>query len=262
MSNQEQVIQERLRQAGNLPRHIAIIMDGNGRWARRRNLPRIAGHREGVRSVRDVVEACGQLGIEVLTLYTFSIENWQRPKEEVTALMKLMVRTVRRELNDLLKNNVKLMTIGRLEDLPKPTRDSMKDAIEKTKHCTGLILNLALSYSGRREILDAVKKVAQKVRTGELNTNQINEEVFSQYLYTANLPDPDLLIRTSGELRVSNFLLWQMAYTEIYVTDVLWPDFRRGDLYKAIEAYQKRERRFGLLSEQVKHVKTFGQSES
>jgi len=255
VSDQDQIIQERLRRTGNLPRHIAIIMDGNGRWARQRNLPRIAGHREGVRSVRDIVETCGQLDIEILTLYTFSIENWKRPQEEVTALMRLMVRTVRRELNDLLKNNVRLITIGKLEDLPELTRRSMEEAIEKTQHCTGLVLNLALSYGGRREILEAVQKVIQKVQTGELAITDIDEEVFSQHLYTANLPDPDLLIRTSGEIRVSNFLLWQVAYTEIYVTDVLWPDFRRRDLYEAIEAYQKRERRFGLVSEQLRQAK-------
>jgi len=252
LDEQDRQIQERLKARGNLPRHIAIIMDGNGRWARQRGLPRIAGHQAGVASVRDVVEACGQLGIEVLTLYAFSKENWRRPKREVMALMRLLVKTVKQEIEELVKNNVRLIAIGNLEDLPKRARESLKGGIELTKNNTGLTLNLALSYSGRREIIDAVKRILQESREGKINPETLDEGFFSQYLYTAGLPDPDLLIRTSGELRVSNFLLWQLAYTEIYVTDVLWPDFRRKDLYQAIEAYQRRERRFGMVSEQIR----------
>ncbi len=251
--DRDQSIQEELKQKGNLPRHIAIIMDGNGRWARRRGLPRVAGHRKAVESVRDVVEACGDLGIEVLTLYTFSVENWGRPREEVTALMSLLVETIRKEIDDLVKNNVRLITIGHLEDLPPITRESIEYGMERTRHNTGLILNLALSYGGRREIVDTVKAIARKVLNGELRPEDIDEEVVSNHLYTAGLPDPDLLIRTSGELRISNFLLWQLAYTEMYITEVLWPDFRREHLYEAIRAYQKRERRFGLVSEQLIH---------
>ncbi len=251
MADWDKKIQARLKQTGNLPRHIAIIMDGNGRWARKRGLPRVAGHREGINSVRDIVEACGQLGIEVLTLYTFSVENWKRPKEEVSYLMTLLVRTIKREINDLQKNNVQLLLIGHLEDLPDITRKSLEEGIEKTKNNTGLKLVLALSYGGRREILDAVQKIAKEVSEGKISPEEINKKLFSNYLYTAGLPDPDLLIRTSGELRVSNFLLWQMAYTEMYITDVYWPDFRRKELYEAIQVYQKRERRFGLVSEQL-----------
>ncbi len=252
MADWDKKIQDRLKQTGNLPRHIAIIMDGNGRWAKRRGLPRVAGHREGINSVRDIVEACGQLGIEVLTLYTFSLENWKRPKEEVSYLMTLLVRTIKREISDLQKNNVRLMIIGHTEDLPDLTRKSLEDGVEKTKNNTGLKLVLALSYGGRREILDAVQKIGEKIARGEISPADIDETLFSQNLYTAGLPDPDLLIRTSGELRVSNFLLWQMAYTEMYITDVFWPDFRRKELYEAISVYQKRERRFGLVSEQVR----------
>ena len=251
--NQDQAIQEELKKRGNLPRHIAIIMDGNGRWARRRGLPRIAGHRKAVESVRDVVEACGELGIEVLTLYTFSVENWGRPREEVTALMGLLVETIRKEIDDLAKNNVHLVTMGHLEDLPPITRESLEYGMERTRHNTGLILNLALSYGGRREIVDAVKAIARKVLRGELQPDEIDESVISDHLYTAGLPDPDLLIRTSGEMRISNFLLWQLAYTEMYITEILWPDFRREHLYEAIRAYQHRERRFGLVSEQLIH---------
>ncbi|GBE27405.1 ditrans,polycis-undecaprenyl-diphosphate synthase [bacterium BMS3Bbin03] len=251
MADWDKKIQARLKQTGNLPKHIAIIMDGNGRWARKRGLPRVAGHREGINSVRDVVEACAQLGIEVLTLYTFSVENWKRPKEEVSYLMTLLVRTIKKEIADLQKNNVHLMIIGHLKDLPDITRKSLEDGIEKTKNNTGLKLVLALSYGGRREILDAVQKIAEKAIDGKISPGDIDEKLFSQHLYTAGLPDPDLLIRTSGELRVSNFLLWQMAYTEMYIMDVYWPDFRRKELYEAIQVYQKRERRFGLVSEQL-----------
>lgn len=228
-----------------IPQHIAIIMDGNGRWARQRNLPRIAGHREGINSVREIVRICGELGVKVLTLYTFSAENWRRPRREVSALMRLLLVTINRELKDLNRNNVRLMVIGRIDDLPEAPRRGILKGIEYLKDNTGLILNLALSYGGRQEILDAVNSLC---RSG---VRDVTEEEFSQHLYTASIPDPDLLIRTSGELRLSNFLLWQLAYTEIYVTDVLWPDFREPELIKAIEAFQGRERRFGRVSEQL-----------
>ncbi|TKJ39813.1 isoprenyl transferase [candidate division LCP-89 bacterium B3_LCP] len=231
--------------ADKIPQHIAIIMDGNGRWAKQRYLPRIAGHREGINSVREIVKTCGELGIKVLTLYTFSSENWSRPATEVSALMKLLLVTINREVKDLNSNNVKLKVIGNIDDLPDQPRSGMQKAIEKLKSNTGLILNLALSYGGRQEIMEAVRQICREGREG------ITEKEFSQYLYTADLPDPELLIRTSGELRLSNFLLWQLAYTEIYVTDTLWPDFRTPELHEAIRAYQKRERRFGKVSEQL-----------
>jgi undecaprenyl diphosphate synthase len=235
-------LQRELRERGEIPKHIAIIMDGNGRWAKRRGLPRVAGHREGIRSVRDIVAACGELKkVEVLTLYTFSRENWRRPHREVAALMSLLLRTIEREVEDLFAKNVQLRTIGRMEDLPEGTRQALQRAKDRTSQNTGLILNLALSYSGRQEILDAVATYLKESR------EPLTEEGFSRFLYTGGLPDPDLLIRTSGEMRISNFLLWQMAYTELYITDVLWPNFRRRELYRAIEAYQKRERRYGLL---------------
>ncbi|MDZ7261816.1 MAG: isoprenyl transferase [candidate division KSB1 bacterium] len=247
----EQAIVQRIKERGKLPEHVAIIMDGNGRWAKRRGLPRIAGHREGINSVRAVVEACGELGIKVLTLYTFSTENWNRPKREVAALMRLLLTTVQNEVEELHKNNVRLMTIGNLLDLPPKARQGVLHSIEYLKNNTGLIVNLALSYSSRQEIVEAVRKVGTDILVGKIKPEEIDETLFSQYLFTASIPDPDLLIRTSGELRISNFLLWQLAYTEIYVTDVLWPDFRKREFYQALEAYQKRERRFGLVSEQL-----------
>jgi undecaprenyl diphosphate synthase len=228
-----------------IPGHIAIIMDGNGRWAKQRSLPRIAGHREGIKSVREIVEACGEIGIEALTLYTFSAENWQRPRKEVSALMQLLLATINREVEDLNRNNVQLNVIGRIDDLPEKPRKGMQHAMEKLQNNTGLKLNLALSYGGRQEIVDAVKRIMEEGIT------DISVDNFANYLYTAGITDPELLIRTSGELRLSNFLLWQLAYTEIYVTDVLWPDFRKPQLYEAILAYQHRERRFGLVSEQL-----------
>ena len=243
-------IQEHLKASGKLPRHIAIIMDGNGRWAKKRGLPRMAGHREGINSVRDMVEVCGQLGVKVLTLYTFSLENWRRPRLEVSALMGLLVRTINREVEDLNRNNVQVRTIGHLDDLPEKARKGMLQAIEKTKNNNGLILNLALSYGARQEILKAVKQILDNP------PRELTEQTISSHLYTAGLPDPDLLIRTSGEFRISNFLLWQLAYTEIVVTNVLWPDFRRKELYKAIIDFQSRERRFGLISEQIRNEDT------
>ncbi len=251
----EESIKQRIFERGNIPAHVAIIMDGNGRWAHKRHLPRVEGHREGINSVREVVRAGGELNIKYLTLYTFSTENWNRPHGEVTALMRLLLRTIRSEVDELKRNNVRLMTIGKLHDLPLPARHSMKNAIEMLKHNTGLTLNLALSYSSRQEITDALRAIVRKVQAGQISQDDVDEHVISQHLYTAAIPDPDLLIRTSGELRVSNFLLWQLAYTEIYVTDVLWPEFRRLEFFKAIESYQNRERRFGMVSEQIKSQK-------
>jgi undecaprenyl diphosphate synthase len=245
------IVRERIKRRGGLPRHVAIIMDGNGRWAKQRGLPRVAGHREGINSVRAVVEACGELGIQVLTLYTFSTENWWRPRNEVSALMRLLLETTRREVDELDKNNVRLMTIGHIEDLPLAARRGMMTTVQRLSKNTGLTVNLALSYGGRVEIVDAVRAIADATLRGELTPEQIDEATVSRYLYTRDIPDPDLLIRTSGELRISNFLLWQLAYTEIYVTDVLWPDFRKAEFFAAIEAYQRRERRFGRVSEQL-----------
>ncbi len=234
---------------GNLPTHVAIIMDGNGRWARQRGLPRTAGHKYGVKAVKKVVRAAGDIGIKYLTLFTFSTENWNRPKNEVSAIMNLLYETTRRELNELLENNVRLITIGDIESLSPKRRDILKDAIARTSKNTGLTLNLALNYSGRLEILQAVKQIAADIAAGKLDIKQIDESRFSQYLLTKGLPDPDLLIRTSGEMRISNFLLWQMSYTELYVTDILWPDFDEAAFYRALSDFQKRERRFGRVKQ-------------
>lgn len=226
-----------------LPSHIAIIMDGNGRWAKKRGLPRIVGHRVGAKSVKEIVRACGELGIKVLTLYAFSIENWKRPKTEVDALMNLLIRYLKKEVPELMKNNVKLIITGRINELPERVIEEIKDAQNKTFSNTGLILNLAINYSGRAEIVDAVKKIID----ARIPEESIDEELFSKYLYRPDLSEPDLLIRTSSEMRISNFLLWQIAYTEIWITDVLWPDFREKHLLDAIISYQKRERRFGKI---------------
>lgn len=247
MSKDSLELKKKILKKGNLPTHVAIIMDGNGRWARKRGLPRTAGHRAGVKTVKRIVRAAGDLGIFVLTLFTFSRENWKRPKYEVSAIMKLLYETTKREINELDENNVKLITTGRIEEFPPEKRDILEKAKNRTKDNTGLILNLALNYGGRTEILDAVKKIAQDVKEGELDPNDLNEQAFSGYLYTKDLPDPDLLIRTSGEMRISNFLLWQTSYTELYVTDVLWPNFTVKDFYQAIWDYQNRERRFGRI---------------
>ncbi len=235
----------------NIPKHVAIIMDGNGRWAKQRKLPRVAGHNEGINSVREIVKVSTKLGIKVLTLYTFSSENWKRPKTEVTALMHLLVTTIRKEVQELLEQNIRIRTIGRLEDLPKLPRKEIQEAIKKTADNTGLILNLALSYSSRNEILYAVKCIINRVQSGDLDGTDLSEEMFSEFLYTQGLLDPDLLIRTSGESRISNFLLWQLAYTELFITNILWPDFREKEFLDAVENYQTRERRFGLVSEQL-----------
>jgi len=232
----------------NLPRHVAIIMDGNGRWARERGLPRIEGHRRGADSVREIVRACGELGIKYLTLYAFSIENWNRPKAEVTALMRLLEFYLKQEIPELNKNNVRLAAIGRIHELPQTAQQQLEKSIEALKNNTGLTLVLALSYGGRAEIVDAMRSIAREVKAGRLDVADVDEKVISRHLYTQAIPDPDLLIRTSGELRVSNFLLWQISYAEIYVTETLWPDFRKPQLLEALEDYGKRHRRFGRVN--------------
>jgi undecaprenyl diphosphate synthase len=234
-----------------LPRHIAIIMDGNGRWAKKKNLNRISGHIKGVDAVREVVTFCRELGIKVLTLYAFSKENWQRPKDEVGALMGLLKEYLLKEREEMLKNNIRLSAIGRLEDLPADVLTTLRETIKETEKCDGMILNLALSYGGRSEILHAVREIVSDLKKGKIREDEIDMSSFSKYLWTRELPDPDLLIRTSGEFRISNFLLYQIAYTELYLTETLWPDFNREELLKAIADYQLRERRFGLTSEQI-----------
>ncbi|HOV99643.1 MAG TPA: isoprenyl transferase [Bacteroidota bacterium] len=251
-ASSDQQAQDKLRSSGEIPEHIAIIMDGNGRWAKRRGLPRVAGHKEGINSVRDIVEACGQLGVKYLTLYTFSTENWKRPQEEVSVLMKLLVHSLRNERDQLHKNKVRLKAIGDIKQLPPTVLHELNDALKLTENNTGLTLILALSYSGRWDILNAVRLLMPKVRNGEITEQNVTEKIFEQYLSTDGIPEPDLLIRTSGEMRISNFLLWQLAYSEIYIAKEYWPSFRRMQLYEAIADYQKRERRFGMVSEQLK----------
>jgi undecaprenyl diphosphate synthase len=236
----------------NLPQHIAIIMDGNGRWAKQKGAMRIFGHNHAVTSVRESAEFCAELGVKFLTLYAFSTENWHRPKEEVDALMQLLVSTIRGEIKTLLKNNIQLKAIGNIAGLPQNCQKELEEAIAITKNNNRLTLVLALSYSGRWEIIEAVRRIALEVKNGTLLPEDINEQVFPKYLSTRDIPDPELLIRTSGEKRISNFLLWQIAYSEIYITDVLWPDFRKEHLCDAIVDFQKRERRFGKISEQLK----------
>jgi undecaprenyl diphosphate synthase len=233
---------------GRLPRHVAIIMDGNGRWAKLRHKRRVEGHRAGIASVRDVVETSARLGLEVLTLYAFSVENWKRPKTEVSTLMGLLKRYLRMELNTLLRNNIRFRVIGRMEDLPEDVQQELRRGMERTSHCTGLLFNIALNYSGRAELTDAVRRLVGDILANGRDPSRIDEPLLSSYLYTAGQPDPDLLIRTSGELRISNFLLWQIAYAEIWVTEVLWPDFRRRHLLQAVVDYQKRERRYGGIT--------------
>jgi len=235
-----------------LPSHIAIIMDGNGRWARQRGNQRVFGHKHAVKAVRETVEAAAELGIKFLTLYAFSTENWNRPRSEVDALMSLLVKTLHEETKTLTKNNISLQAIGDLDDLPKQVKNNLKKCINITAGNSGLRLILALSYSGRWEIHDAVVKLAKEVKEGKLEPDDITQEYMAKMLQTKDIPDPELLIRTSGEFRISNFLLWQIAYTELFFTDKLWPDFTREDLYRAVMDYQSRERRFGMTSEQVK----------
>jgi undecaprenyl diphosphate synthase len=227
-----------------LPVHVAVIMDGNGRWAAQRHLPRVEGHRAGIDAVRDTVETAARLGIQVLTLYAFSVENWKRPASEVSTLMTLLKRYLRSELKTLLQNNIRFRVIGRPEDLARDIQDELHDATERTAHNTGMLFNIALNYGGRAEIVDAVRRA---IETG-IRPEELDEDRFARFLYTQGQPDPDLLIRTSGEMRVSNFLLWQIAYAEIYVTETLWPDFRRRHLLEAVLAYQKRERRYGGIT--------------
>lgn len=234
-----------------IPTHVAIIMDGNGRWAKQHGMKRMFGHRQGVRTVHNITTAAAEMGIRYLTLYAFSTENWNRPQEEVDALMALLVETIRQETPTLMENNVRLMTIGDLNRLPETTRQKFMECIEMTSHNTGLNMVLALSYSSRWEITEALRRAVQQAQQGLLTAEQINEDTLSGYLTTAGIPDPDLLIRTSGEYRISNFLLWQLAYSEMYFTDCLWPDFTVEHFYQAIVDYQHRERRFGKTSEQV-----------
>jgi undecaprenyl diphosphate synthase len=232
----------------NVPRHVAVIMDGNGRWAKQRGLPRIEGHRMGSESVRAIVRACGEIGIEYLTLYAFSSENWNRPRAEVSALMHLLEFYLKQEIPELNKNNVRLAAIGRIHELPASAQKQLAKSIEALSKNTGLTLVLALSYGGRAELVDAMRSIAREVKAGHIDVADIDEKVIAKHLYTGHIPDPDLLVRTSGEMRVSNFLLWQISYAEIYVTDVLWPDFRKPELEKAVENYGKRTRRFGLVN--------------
>jgi undecaprenyl diphosphate synthase len=235
-----------------LPRHIAIIMDGNGRWAEEKGQDRLYGHFHGVESVRNIVEGCAELGIEYLTLYAFSTENWDRPMHEVTGLMELLVETIRKEVPILNKNNIRLHVIGAIDMLPEYARNELKEALEMTSHNTGLNLVMALSYSSRWELVNAVKHIAEDVKAGKLNPETINQDILEQYLTTSEFPDPELMIRTSGEFRISNFLLYQLAYAELYFTSTRWPDFRKEHLYEAIIDFQKRERRFGKTTGQIK----------
>ncbi|WP_372794788.1 isoprenyl transferase [Lutibacter sp.] len=237
-----------------IPNHIAIIMDGNGRWAKLKGKPRVFGHKNGVTSVRQVIEGCAEVGVNYLTMYAFSTENWNRPKLEVKTLMALLVSSLKKELKTLQKNNIKLNTIGNLENLPEKAQIELAEVIEKTKNNTTLTLTLALSYGSREEIVNVIKNISKKVVNNQLNVEEINEKIINNHLYTFSLPDVDFMIRTSGEKRISNFLLWQIAYAELYFTDTLWPDFRKENLFNAILEYQNRERRFGKTSEQIEKI--------
>ena len=246
------VLRDKVSANGNLPKHIAIIMDGNGRWARLKNLPRAAGHKEGINSVREIVRVCGEIGVSHLTLYTFSSENWSRPKTEVSAIMKLLLSTIKKEIRNLDDNNVKLSTIGNIKELPSETQKNILDGVKKTRSNTGLNLILALSYGSRQELIRAIKRILTRVKESNLIIDNIDETLLSAELYTADIPDPDLIIRTGGEYRLSNFLLWQSAYSEILISETFWPDFRESDLLNSITDYQNRQRRFGQTAEQVK----------
>ncbi len=245
---------EQLKKRGNIPVHIAIIMDGNGRWAKKRGLPRAAGHKKGVETVRDMVQACSELGTKYLTLYTFSTENWKRPQEEVTTLMRLIVKSLKNETDQLNANNVRLTTIGDKSSLPKIVQEELEQAVNKTAGNTGLVLNLALSYSSRWELINAVKNISKQVKENKISITDIDEKVVAANLETRNMPDPDLLIRSGGEFRISNFLLWQLAYAELFISDVMWPEFKAKHLFDAIINYQCRERRFGQVSEQISKI--------
>jgi len=237
-----------------IPNHIAIIMDGNGRWAKLKGQPRVFGHKNGVTSVREVIEGCAEIGVNYLTLYAFSTENWNRPKLEVKTLMALLVSSLKKELKTLQKNNIKLNTIGNLEHLPEKAQKELIEVIDKTKNNSTLTLTLALSYGAREEIVNVIQNISKKVVNNQLSIEEINEKIINNHLYTFSLPDVDFMIRTSGEKRISNFLLWQMAYAEFYFTNTLWPDFRKEHLFNAILEYQKRERRFGKTSEQIENI--------
>ena len=250
--------QEQLVSGGEIPVHIAIIMDGNGRWATKKGNLRTHGHKAGVDSVRDITEACAQIGVKHLTLYAFSTENWERPKTEVNALMRILVNSLRKEADNLNENDIKLDMIGQVERFPSVCQRELREVMDLTRDNERLHLCLALSYSGRWDITEAVKKLARQVRDNELDPEEINDKLISDHLSTADFPDPDLIIRTSGEYRISNFLLWQLAYSELYITETYWPDFRRDELYKAIQSYQNRERRFGKVPEKNSQKKTAG----
>lgn len=255
-SEDDKRVQQELRSLGKLPKHIAVIMDGNGRWAEERGLPRAAGHQAGIASLRDVTRSSRELGIDFLTVYAFSTENWRRPQREVSMLFRLLVKMLREELQEMLQNGVRLKTIGQTSLLPKLVQQELSSAIERTANNKGLTLTLALSYSGRWDLVRAMQSIALEVRSGKISPEDISEETIHQALTTNDLPDPDLLIRTSGELRLSNFLLWELAYSELHITKTLWPDFRREHLYEAVREYQKRERRFGLTGAQLKNAHT------
>jgi len=256
ISTDDAKAQDNLKATCEMPRHIAVIMDGNGRWARLKDKTRIEGHAAGVDSVRDVVEACTQLGISYLTLFTFSTENWKRPEKEVSALMQLLIRVLRKETRELHDNNIRLNVIGNMNLLPDNVRHVLRETMELTKNNSRMVLSIALSYSGKWDILQACRSISFDVKNGKLDPAVIDEQLFESYLSTRSLPDPELLIRTSGEFRISNFMLWQSAYTEIYFTNTYWPDFRRVQLYDAIRDFQSRERRFGQTSEQIKTKQT------
>ena len=245
-------LREKVRELGDVPKHIAIIMDGNGRWAKMNSLPRAAGHKEGINSVREIVRVCGEIDVSFLTLYTFSSENWNRPETEVSAIMKLLFSTIRKEIDNLDKNNVRLTTIGNLKDLPKETRKNIKNGISQTRDNTGLNLILALSYGSRQELIRAIRRIGNRIESSEIKSDDITDDVLESELYSAGVPDPDLVIRTGGEYRLSNFLLWQAAYSELLITEKHWPEFRENELLNGIIDYQNRQRRFGQTDEQVK----------
>lgn len=246
-SEEDKKLQEEVKASGSLPAHIAIIMDGNGRWAQKKGNIRLHGHKAGVKSVRDITESCAQLGVKYLTLYAFSTENWNRPSAEINGLMKLLVQSLRDEADRLKDNDIKLITIGQIERLPAKCQRQLQEVKDLTKDNKRMQLCLALSYSGRWDITEAVKHIAKEVENGNINPDQIDDNLIGSYLSTAAIPDPDLIIRTSGEYRISNFLLWQLAYSELFITETYWPDFRRDELYRAIFSYQKRDRRYGKV---------------